>query len=332
MGNCVTDWVFRRQRFCCCLPARLGAALLALLTLLLSGLLMVILWFEVATNYFMSGKEKAAFIVAGLLETFLFLASVLGFIGTLARKQSFVVIFVSFLYVHFLINLGVAIYFLWMVTHAANQDIVKLCQEGIRNQQTQDQCKGLLNITKGVYWGISLLVLAVEAYCTIVVTRYANQVRYEKREGRESRIKQRQSAYDAFHARFSSVDGVSPMHNKHYSALSRASSDLENDKEGLLNAPQVTPFDPYAAYDAHPRAHSPSTTVTHEQTESSVDEHSVARHRQQAERQLTSLSENAEEESQQQERRPSRSVSPLPPGAAPAVAPAIPHSPPPSYE
>ena len=47
MGNCVTDWVFRRQRFCCCLPARLGAGLLALLTLLVSGLLAVILWFEV---------------------------------------------------------------------------------------------------------------------------------------------------------------------------------------------------------------------------------------------------------------------------------------------
>ena len=53
MGNCVTDWIFRRQRFCCCLPARLGAGLLALLTLLVSVLLMIILWYEVASTCFL---------------------------------------------------------------------------------------------------------------------------------------------------------------------------------------------------------------------------------------------------------------------------------------
>lgn len=73
--------------------------------MLLAGLLAIILWFEVASaslrlihfdvlvlladgltsplpmliaNYFMSGTEKAAFIVAGLVETFLLVASILG--------------------------------------------------------------------------------------------------------------------------------------------------------------------------------------------------------------------------------------------------------------
>lgn len=72
-------------------------------------------------------------------------------------------IFAVFLYIHFFINLGVAAYFLWMITHTANVDIVKLCEEGIRDPQGQDQCKGLLNITKGAYWAISVLVLAIEA-------------------------------------------------------------------------------------------------------------------------------------------------------------------------
>lgn len=64
---------------------------------------------------------------------------------------------------HFLINVGVAAYFLWMVLHTANEDIVKLCQEGIRNTQAEGQCTGLLNITKNVYLGVTLLILAVEA-------------------------------------------------------------------------------------------------------------------------------------------------------------------------
>lgn len=50
-----------------------------------------------------------------------------------------------------------------MITHVADEDIVKLCEEGIRNDQAQGQCKGLLNVTKGLYWGVSLTVLAVEA-------------------------------------------------------------------------------------------------------------------------------------------------------------------------
>ena len=54
MGNCVVDWIFRRQKFCCCLPVRLGAALLSLLSLLLVGVLTVIIWFEVASAYFVS--------------------------------------------------------------------------------------------------------------------------------------------------------------------------------------------------------------------------------------------------------------------------------------
>ena len=66
---------------------------------------------------------------------------------------------------HFLINLGVAAYFLWQVTHAADTDIQKLCEEAIKNSQAEGQCTGLLNITKGVWWGVSLLVLAIEA-CT----------------------------------------------------------------------------------------------------------------------------------------------------------------------
>ncbi|KAH8118968.1 hypothetical protein DFH11DRAFT_1562213 [Phellopilus nigrolimitatus] len=251
MANCVTDWIFRRQRFCCCLPVRLGVGVLSFLTILLAGLLMVILWFEVATNYFMSGGEKTAFILAGVLETFLFLASVLGFVGTCARKQSFVVVYATFLYVHFCINLGVAIYFLWMVTHAANTDIVRFCQDGVHDPQAKDQCTGLLNVAKGVYWGVLLFILAIEAYCALVVTRYVNQLRYEKRDVRRARAMQRQSAYDAFHRRFSSASGATMVDGAHGGpAYAKLGVDEDTEKEGQ------TPFDPYEAYGAHDFARS----------------------------------------------------------------------------
>jgi len=235
VANAVTNWVFRRQRFCCCLPARLGAGLLSLLTMLLAGLLMVILWFEVATNDFMSRGEKAVFVTAGLVETLLFIASILGLIGTCARKQSFVVVYASFLYFHFLLNFGVAVYFLGMITHAANADIVKFCQDGLQDAQSKSQCTGLLRISKGVFWVVTLAILAIELYCAIIVTRYVNQLRFEKQDVRSSRIMKRKSAYDAFHQRFTS--GAS-------------------DKEGLLQ----DEFNPY-------EVHSPKLTSAGSQRE-----------------------------------------------------------------
>ena len=50
-----------------------------------------------------------------------------------------------------------------MVTHGVNTDIYKLCVDALRDPGTKSQCKGLLNITKDVFWAISLVILAVEA-------------------------------------------------------------------------------------------------------------------------------------------------------------------------
>lgn len=100
--------------------------------------------------------------------------------------------------------------------------------------------------------------------CTLIVTRYLNQLRYEKREGKRSRHLARQSAYDAFHKRFSSFDEplTSPDaagDNKHrYSTLSTSGDEPDMDNERLLahkpmsenETPISVPhFNPYEAYD-----------------------------------------------------------------------------------
>lgn len=133
----------------------------------------------------MSSKERAAFIIAGLTETLLFVASILGFVlalflrvlsyefylcarynsrfaGAIARKQLFVMIYAYFIYAHFLLNVGIAAYLLWMITHVASTDIVKGCEQGLKNMQSQDQCTGLLNIAKEVYFVVASLVLLIE--------------------------------------------------------------------------------------------------------------------------------------------------------------------------
>ncbi|KAJ7188159.1 hypothetical protein C8R46DRAFT_1053845 [Mycena filopes] len=181
---------FGGTTFCCCLRVRLGVIIMTVLGMLFAGLLSILLWFEVATTTDMSSQERAIFIIAGLVETLLFVASVLGFVGAVVRKQLFVQIYAYFIYVHFILNLGVAIYLLYFLVHVASSDQVKACQLAVHNTAAQNQCTGLLKVGLGVYGAIASVVLLTEMYGAIIVARYVNQVQREKRNIRASRMSQ----------------------------------------------------------------------------------------------------------------------------------------------
>jgi hypothetical protein len=89
------------------------------------------------------------------------------FAGVVARKYLFLTIYAYFIYVHFFINVAIATYFLWMVVHGANRAIVKACQGAVKDMGGQDQCEGLLKITKQVYVAVASLVLLVEMCASI---------------------------------------------------------------------------------------------------------------------------------------------------------------------
>jgi len=159
------------------------------------------------------------FVVAGLVETLLCVASILGFVGAIVRKQTFVQAYAYFIYVHFILNIAVAGYLIFMVTHFSTNAQVKACQGTIKNAQAKDQCTGLLSIAQGVYFVVVAFVLLVEMYGALIVTRYVNQIKNEKRSARASRMeseeafslvpKGKNSRYSA-HSGFQTRDIISP--------------------------------------------------------------------------------------------------------------------------
>lgn len=184
MGRGIVYWIFQRPRFCCCLPVRICVIIMALLGFLLSGALSIIFWFEVSTADELTSKERGAFIGGAIVETLFFLISSVGLIGVIVRKQTFVTAYVVGLYVHFLLNLGVAGYLLFVILHATREDTDVLCQHAISNSQAQGQCSTLFNAIRGAYAALASLILVIELYGAIVATRYVYQVRAEKREAR----------------------------------------------------------------------------------------------------------------------------------------------------
>ncbi|KAJ7770168.1 hypothetical protein DFH07DRAFT_805963 [Mycena maculata] len=181
---------FGGEKFCCCIRVRIGVIIMSVLGMLFAGLLAILLWFEVASTPDMSSNERAIFIVAGLVETLLFAVSVLGFVGAVVRKQLFVQIYAYFIYLHFVLNLGVAIYLLYFLVHVSTTDQVKACQDAIQNTTAQSQCTGLLKIGLGIYGAVAAIVLLTEIYGAIIVARYVNQLQREKRNVRMSRMSQ----------------------------------------------------------------------------------------------------------------------------------------------
>lgn len=79
--------------------------------------------------------------------------------------------------------------------------------------------------------------------CALIVTRYVNQLRYEKRDVRRSRMIQRQSAYDAFHRRFSSAtsEGVAESNKEGQGLLHEEFNPYEVFERSQSRSPAVTP-------------------------------------------------------------------------------------------
>ncbi|RDB24985.1 hypothetical protein Hypma_007857 [Hypsizygus marmoreus] len=207
---------------------------MSLLGIIFGGVLSIVLWFEVASTPDMTSGERAGFVVAGLVETFLFVASILGFVGAIVRKQLFVQIYAYFIYVHFLLNIAIAGYLLYVVTHFSANATVKACQETIQNQQAKEQCTGLLKIARGVYFVVAAIVLLVELYVALIITRYVNQVKTEKRTARESRLDNEEafSLVSKGKGRYSSLPGG------HSRGLSDQSMALQT-----YSGPEYDPYD-----------------------------------------------------------------------------------------
>ncbi|KAF8973207.1 hypothetical protein BDZ97DRAFT_1990447 [Flammula alnicola] len=179
---------FGGTTFCCCLPVRFGVIVMSSLGCLVSGVMMILLWFEISTTLYMTTQERVAFVLAALTETVLFSASILGLVGAIVRKQLFTQIYTYILYFDFVINLVVAAYLTYEVNRASTNAETVACQEAIKDPQAQSQCTGLLTFAKSVYFVIAAIVLLVEMYGTIIAARYLNQLQREKGAARASRL------------------------------------------------------------------------------------------------------------------------------------------------
>jgi len=163
--------------------------IVSLVGVFLGCTLSVILWFEVAKTPEMTSGERAGFVAAGLIETFLCLASILGLIGAIVRKRFIVQIYAYTIYIHFILNVVAAGCLLYIVAHFPANDQTRKCLEAMNlDALVKEPCAGLLKIARWVFYVLVIIVLLVEMCGAVVVTLYVNQIKTDQEMARSSRM------------------------------------------------------------------------------------------------------------------------------------------------
>lgn len=158
------------------------------MTFLVSGAISVIIWFEVSHSYQLTTNERVAFLLTGITETTLFFLSIVGFVGVVARKQSFVMLYTYFLYAHFVLNVIVGIYFLVTIRQGNRQQFVDYCASVFAGTSAESNCTRLTSISTYVFMTIVAVLLLLELYGTVIATRYVYRLRIQKKDDRSRRL------------------------------------------------------------------------------------------------------------------------------------------------
>ncbi|KAF7969727.1 hypothetical protein HWV62_26140 [Athelia sp. TMB] len=158
---------------------------MSLLTLLLSGAVGLFLWIEVDEakndNPPMDQTQRIAFILSAVVQTLLFMGSILGFVGAIVRKQSFVQIYSWFIWIHLCLNIAAGSFFLWVITHTLGTGEMQ-CKQGVLEDGEKQVCSQVLTLAGALLIGIVVVIWLVEIYGALIIARYTHQIKEEKRE------------------------------------------------------------------------------------------------------------------------------------------------------
>ncbi|KZP34601.1 hypothetical protein FIBSPDRAFT_846692 [Athelia psychrophila] len=193
--------LLERKTFCCCLPVRVGAIAMSLLTMLLSGAVSLFLWVQVSEandgDPPLDQDTVTAYILTGVVQTLLFVGSILGFLGAIVRKQSFVQIYSWFIWIHLFLSLAAGSFFIWTVTHTIGIGEMS-CKQVIPQDGEQQVCSQVLSLAGGLLIGVVVLVWLVEIYGALIIARYSHNIRKDKLEIRRKEELQLSAGHPTF--------------------------------------------------------------------------------------------------------------------------------------
>ncbi|KAI6134490.1 hypothetical protein EDD17DRAFT_1707336 [Pisolithus thermaeus] len=172
--------IFYSDSFLCCMPIRAGFVLMTVSTFLIAGAISAIVWLELSRSYGLTTDERVAFILTGVIETILCLLSIAGFVGAVARKQSFIIMYTYVLYAHTILNVVTGVYFMVTILEGNRQQLEDYCASVLAGTSMESSCTQVTNTSTYVLIAIVATLLLLELYGTVITIRYTHNLQVQK--------------------------------------------------------------------------------------------------------------------------------------------------------
>jgi uncharacterized protein with PQ loop repeat len=174
----------RTRKFLCCLPARLGAFILALAAMI-GGSFVAGVGIIQITGVAQAPVEKSdliALYIQTIMYALLGVVGAFGFVGALIRNYRMVSSFAVVLAVHLGFSIASGIFSIYaMFTRDAStavaQCLVNASVQGVEVSQTD--CQNGITVMKGVMVAVYVITWLIQLYAYFIVERYADQLEEE---------------------------------------------------------------------------------------------------------------------------------------------------------
>jgi hypothetical protein len=174
----------RTRKFLCCLPARLGAFLLALVAMIGGSFVAGIGFLQIggATQGPIEKSDAVALWIQTIMYSILAIVGAFGFIGTLIRNLRMVSLFAFVLALHLGFSIASGIFSIYaMFTHDSSAAVVQ-CLGNASGQGidiSEMDCRNGITVMKGVMVAVYVLTWLIQLYAYFVVERYSEQLEDE---------------------------------------------------------------------------------------------------------------------------------------------------------
>jgi len=175
----------RTRKFFCCLPARLGAFVLALLAMIGGSFVAGIGFLQLAgaTQGPIDKSDLVALWIQTIMYTILGVVGAFGFIGTLIRNLRMVSIFAFVLALHLGFSVASGIFSIYAMFTQDTSTAVVQCLGNAADQGVDvsvKDCQNGITVMKGVMVAVYVLTWLVQLYAYFIVERYSEQLEDEE--------------------------------------------------------------------------------------------------------------------------------------------------------